>query len=767
MNLAVETQVLLQISLSVGRSLDLDSMLGEALSSMVRMTNSLGAVVIHREQDEPDQPWSIARSVPMRMMRDGLLAGFLVAHPPRLLWQHLEQPGGDGMAVFTRGKYSFHVFKLPGYGLLVLLVAGEPLSGSFCESFRAVADKLAQSCQACVQNQELERWGHFERLLTHFSLRFMNARESQLDPLITEGLERIGRLVRADRAFLFTYDLEAYTASNTHEWCAEGVTSEMDNLQQTPLQGLEAWVEAHSAGEVYNVPDVQALSEDDPLRQILGPQGIKSNITIPIMGDEQCQGFVGFDAVRAHRGWGSVDVAILRTMADMFANAEIRRRQQRQIRRAQRALIHSRDQAKELAMKASTASEAKSRFLATVSHEIRTPITAMMGVAEMLLDSPLDPHQQRHARSLLKSGEALRGIINDILDFSEIEAGRVRIHPEPAALHRLVRDSLQLLEPSARDRGNTLSVVLADDLPAGVMVDPLRVRQMLWNLVGNAIKFTEGGRITVRVSRERPASRSLESGRLPLRFQVSDTGIGMDEAVKERLFEPFFQAPNVGMARAGGTGLGLPIVQSLVRTMGGDMGVESEPGMGTRVWFRLWLPPADLEDGDATGSFNALPPLLLKEAASGRSSLEKGSAGTAQRAPRILVVEDNDDVRELLGETLERLGCRVELLCDGAEAVAYCEQPGLADIDLVLMDCQMPVMDGIRATQKIRLHDERNRQVPIIALTAALTKDQRQAYLDAGMDDWLPKPYTRKELSSMLTKWLPAPPAPGKHVRSG
>ncbi|MCG5495872.1 ATP-binding protein [Ectothiorhodospira variabilis] len=754
MNLAVETQVLLRISLSVGRSLDLDTMLGEALSSMVRMTNSLGAVVIQRDQDGPEHHWLVARAVPMRMGRDRLFSGFLVAHPPRVLWQRLEARDGHGMEVFSRGEHTFHVFKLPGYGLLILLAAGEPFSRSFCESFGAVADKLAQSCLACRQNQELERWGHFERLLTHFSLRFMNARESELDPLINEGLERIGRLVRADRAFLFTYDLEAYTATNTHEWCAEGVSSEIANLQQTPLHGLEAWVNAHRAGEVYNVPDVHALSEDDPLRHVLGPQGIKSNITIPIMGGEHCEGFVGFDAVRAHRAWGSLDVAILRTMADMFANAEIRRRQQREIRRAQRALIHSRDKANELAMEAKAASEAKSRFLATVSHEIRTPITAMMGLAEMLLDSPLDSRQQRHARSLLKSGEALRRIINDILDFSEIEAGRVRIHPEPVELARLIRESLQLLEPSARARGNRLSVMLTDDLPKGVMVDPVRVRQMLWNLVGNAIKFTELGRIAVSVCQDLDAAPPSVSGRHCLRFEVTDTGIGIDRSVRERLFEPFFQASQKGMTRVGGTGLGLPIVKNLVRAMGGDMGVESKKDVGTRVWFRLSLPPANVDEADATGRFKALPPQTLTRKTPGTPSAEGEGDGGASRVPKVLVVEDDEDVRELLAETLERLGCQVELLSNGAEAVAYGKERGLGHVDLVLMDCQMPVMDGIRATREIRRGEGRSRQVPIIALTAALTKDQREAYLEAGMDDWLPKPYTRKELSSMLNKWL-------------
>ncbi|WP_412851374.1 ATP-binding protein [Ectothiorhodospira shaposhnikovii] len=744
MNLVVETQVLLQISLSVGRSLELDSMLGICLATLVRSTNSLGAAVLRQDREGPRQSrWPVMRCMPMRLSADAAFADFLREQRCDQLWAMLEARRGSGFLILEHERGSVHVFQLPGYGLLITF-SSEPLPVSFCESFCAVADKLAQACLACKQSEELEKWGEFERLLTHFSMRFMTAQEHELDPLINAGLEQIGSLVRADRAFLFSYDLNAYTATNTHEWCAPGISSELANLQQFPLQGLEAWVEAHRAGEVHYVPDVPALPPESSLRHALEPQGIRSNITIPIMGkDGHCEGFVGFDAVHQHRQWGSIDVAILRTMADMFANAEIRRRQQREIRRVQEALIQSRDEANQLAMKAKAANEAKSRFLATVSHEIRTPITAMLGMAELLLDSPLDAKQRRHALSLVRSGEALRSIINDILDFSEIESEQVRINHEVVDLYRVLRDSLHILETAARKRDNVVVVDLAPDLPEAVLVDVLRMRQILWNLVGNAIKFTQNGFITLRVRRD--PDKAVPSGFHPLVFEVRDTGIGIAPDVIQHLFEPFFQVrdPGSGTIGEGGTGLGLPIVRNLLHAMGGHVEVSSVVGEGTEVRFYLTLEEACLEDRDPSGFFEMFP------------IVEAGSAGPAQpdkpRKPRILLVEDNADVRELVVETLELLGCEVESACNGREGVdAFLS----SDFDLVLMDCQMPVMSGIEATRIIREQERAGRRVPIIALTAALTTEQRDGYLQIGMDDWLPKPYTRKELALILEKWL-------------
>lgn len=741
LNSELEMQALLRISVSIGRSLDLQTMIVRSLKCLVQVTDSLGAIVLKRAGDGQGS-WEFSGELPEHMVRHPLFQRLTQEYPLEMLWKRLNDHEAGGYLMVEVDSCRYYVFLLPSFGLLFILKPALCLSMAFCAAFTALADKLAQCCLACEQNEELEKWREFERLLTRFSLRFITAREPDLDPLMEEALEKFGQLVKADRAFIFSYDFEAYTASNTHEWCAPGISSEKANLQSYPLDGLEVWVRAHQAGEIYRVADVTALPPGDPVRQALAPQGIRSVVSIPIMGSDGCRGLVGFDSVRHLRHWGRIDVTMLRSLADMMANAEIRRQRQREMAKIQRELVESRDRSNRLALQAQAANEAKSRFLATVSHELRTPITAMLGVAELLMGSNLDERQSRHVKSLVKSGESLRGIVNEVLDYSEIEAGRLKIHLDVVELPKMLKETIHLLEHSARSRGNELRLDLAPDLPTAVLLDPVRMHQIIWNLVGNAIKFTTNGLIVCSVRME-SVGRSMV-GCHRLRFSVSDTGIGISRQLQGKVFEPFFQVPGVSEKGRTGTGLGLSIVQHLVQAMGGRLHLESKAGLGTRVWFVLDVQEGALEDREPSGMFEMLAPLAHPPGASCRQP-------DVPRRPRILLAEDNDDVRDLVAETLQSLGCSVLCAAHGKEAVDYHAK---SRFDLVLMDCQMPVMNGLLATRLIRKQGEHGRRVPIIALTAALSRDQWEAYLEAGMDDWLPKPYTRKELAKKLEKWF-------------
>ncbi|ANB03175.1 ATP-binding protein [Ectothiorhodospira sp. BSL-9] len=325
----------------------------------------------------------------------------------------------------------------------------------------------------------------------------------------------------------------------------------------------------------------------------------------------------------------------------------------------------------------------------------------------------------------------LRGIINDILDFSESEAGRqITLNPEAVNLPGLLRQSLELMDGVVRGRGNRLVVDIDPSVPEGVWVDALRLRQVVSNVVGNANQFTEHGRITVRAWADR--RKGDDDALHRIHIQVSDTGVGMSAQVLERVFEPFYKS-HQGPTRPGGTGLGLAIVHNLIQALDGQIRVESQEGEGTTLTMELQLPVA------------RLPATPVQENPGG--SLTKAR----MRSAHILVVDDNPEILEMVGETLESFGHRVTCAGDGEAAVRLASAERF---ELILMDCQMPLMTGLEAARRIREQEPAERRTPIIALTAAVLKEDVRGYSLAGMDDHLSKPYTRKELRSLLVRWL-------------
>jgi signal transduction histidine kinase len=371
---------------------------------------------------------------------------------------------------------------------------------------------------------------------------------------------------------------------------------------------------------------------------------------------------------------------------------------------------------------AESANEAKTRFLATMSHEIRTPLNGILGMNELMLRSSLDERQRRQAETIRASGDALLTILNDILDMSRLEAGGMGLEPMPFDPQALVDEAVALLHPRAMAKGIALRVQVPPEPLPRLVGDAGRLRQVLVNLVGNAVKFTDRGEVLV-VSTVQAAG----DGRWRWQLVVRDTGIGIPAQVLPTLFERFTQADTSTSRRFGGSGLGLAICRQLVELMEGRIEVRSEPGQGSEFGVSVEL--------------SAAPPQAPAAASAGRSDLADG------RPLRVLVAEDNPVNQMLMKELLAQLGHEAELVGDGREAL---DQARSGAYDLVLMDIQMPEMDGVEATRAIRALPGAAGRVPIVAVTANVLPEQRELYLSAGMNDYIAKPLNRDRLRDVI-----------------
>ncbi|WP_243544406.1 hybrid sensor histidine kinase/response regulator [Pseudodesulfovibrio tunisiensis] len=503
------------------------------------------------------------------------------------------------------------------------------------------------------------------------------------------------------------------------EWAAPGIpvlTGQpgMDGLSLSPA--YDRWQEsllAHHpiAGHVHNFPEAEQALFDG--------SGVRSLLLVPVFSGDEWWGFIGFFEHRRERDWLPAEIEALTMVADLLGSAILRSRMERQLREANEAA----EEAKRMAL---DASKAKSRFLANMSHEIRTPISGILGMAEMTITTGLTPEQREHLDMIRDAARSLLAVVNDILDISKIEASRMELRPVPFDFRRELETTLKPFEPQAKAGNLVFLWNVADDVPAHLEGDPERLGQVLRNLVGNGLKFTERGLVELSVG-----VAEQVGDQICLHFSVRDTGEGIPEDRLEDIFDSFTQVDSSMGKRHQGTGLGLAISRELVAMMGGTVSAESEPGRGSVFSFTAWFGITDKVPEAAPEQKEPLRPLHL----------------------RLLLAEDNPLNRKFLTHFLGMFGHEVTVAGNGREALDLLERTE-RPFDLVLMDVQMPEMGGIEATRAIRAHKGRrvDPNIPIIALTAYAMKGDKERMLEAGMNDYVSKPVDMKELSAAIAR---------------
>ena len=393
---------------------------------------------------------------------------------------------------------------------------------------------------------------------------------------------------------------------------------------------------------------------------------------------------------------------------------------------------------------AECANRSKSVFLANMSHEIRTPMNGVIGMINLLTDTRLTKAQKEYAGVINRSANSLLTIINDILDYSKIESSELDLEEVPFSIKNTIQDVMDLLSIKAKEKKLNFTSRIDPEVPSLAKGDPLRIRQILINLADNALKFTSKGEVAIRVSLIETGNQEFK-----IKFAVKDTGIGISESAVPTLFEPFTQADGTSTRQYGGSGLGLAISKQLAEKMDGELAMESKINQGSLFWFTL---PLSLQTDRRQEIASKVAKVPKRRIATRSTDQVMPIKVTQKKGYKILLVED-DKINQMVAEhLLNKLGYTIKIANDGVKAVETLKKQ---KYDLVLMDIQMPVMDGYKATQNIRQTESINRETPIIALTAHAMKGDREKCLEAGMNDYLPKPILQSTLKKVLEQWLP------------
>lgn len=719
------------------------------------------------------------------------------------------------------------------------------------DNLLVVANLLGEVLQKNDIESQMRNQSRLREIISHIAMKYINLPSNNLEENILDSLAELAAFSRANRAFIFHYEWDKQLCIRISEWYSKEIANIVSVPKIIHIEDLKPWTQMHQNGEIVALDDVQAAELPEKLKSILLAQNVKSLVIIPLISDEHCLGFVGFDFVKKSQAISSTDINLLSLFAQLLVNV-----------RNRRALEQSLIQEKE---RAETANRAKSEFLANMSHEIRTPLNGVLGFAELLYNSGLDEVHHQYAQNIINSSYNLLGIISDILDFSKIEAGKLDLSPVRTDLIELLEHATDIVKIKTGKKDLELLLDINPDLPRYAVVDPLRLNQILINLLSNAEKFTDQGEVELKVN-----YALTDSEHADIFFQVRDTGIGIEPALQKRLFRAFSQLDSSTTRKYGGTGLGLVISNHLASLMNSYISLESEPGKGSIFRFNIncrieqskrekvdikkikrvlvlddnqtslkiiakylslyklqvnsFLSPQKALDHLAEAQVydlilvdyampelngldtinkmvlrypekvatttivlmhgaseefiiqhsalaydlkyrlikpikaHSLQELLLSienQVAVNAPPKNKATANTNtpkyvfKEKPRILIAEDNYLNLTLLKEMILQSMPQAEIFpaSDGLLAI---EEVRKHDPHIVLMDVQMPNMDGVSASIEIRKFSN----TPIIAITAGALKEEQDRCISAGMNDFLTKPVMANELLNSLLEHL-------------
>ena len=564
-------------------------------------------------------------------------------------------------------------------------------------------------------NVELARRVRLEQLVAETSTRFMSLDASDIDAEIVRSLGAMGQFIGSDRGVIFRFADNRDSAALTHEWSRQPATTTVGARVPVLARRDVPEVLDHFLRKLtLNAARPELLPPGfDKLNRLLGSAEVTSRIAVPMVFANRTIGFLGFHSLGIERNWPNEDLRLMWLLAEIISSALMRRD-------TERALQHAKEAAE-------AASRAKSEFLASMSHELRTPLNGILGYAQLLRRDPaLGAEQVESIAAIEGCGEHLLTLISDVLDLAKIEAGRMDVEAGAVNLDDFLHQVADVARIRATQAGLRFSYETLTQLPAVIKTDERKLRQILLNLLGNAVKFTDRGSVSFRV-----AAENLGASHARLRFDVADTGIGIVAAEVERIFDPFHQVRERNRPIEG-TGLGLAISQRLVSLLGGKLTVMSTPAQGSTFSVEI-----DVQLGEAVTTRTTHAALAI--------------VGYNGRRRRILVADDKQDNRQILGRLLQTLGFEVDEADNGARAVelALARAP-----DLIFMDLVMPMKDGFEAMRELRAKGGEIARVPIVAVSASAFDSTRTDSLQAGCDEFIAKPVRLDEVTDVIARLL-------------
>ncbi len=621
-------------------------------------------------------------------------------------------------------------FKPTDLQLIEPLAATAAIAIEHARLYEQAQQEIAERKRA---EQALQHRVEFEELITTIATYFIHLPSSEIDNGINYALQAIGEFTGVDRGYVFILSRDG-RIHNTHEWCAAGIESRIGHLKSLSAEPPPWWMEKLKWSETIHVPRVAELPSEMNIKGAWRSQSVRSIVAVPMVYGKSLFGFLEFNSERAEKTWIEEDVRLLKTVGEAFVSALVRKQ-------AERALQEARDAAE-------AANQAKSEFLARMSHEIRTPIHGIIGMAGLALDTELTQEQREYLGMVRCSADSLVDIVDDILDFAKIEAGQLELEAAEFDLRAVVEQAAEMMAPRAQKKGLELICHIPPQVPAMLVGDPARLRQVLLNLIDNAVKFTERGEVVVQVEAvnltpqppslpgkgELPSpSRGGAGGGVELHFTVRDTGIGIAEDKQKMIFEAFRQADGSTTRKYGGTGLGLTISQQLAELMGGRIWIESQPGAGSTFHFTV---------------------RVKKQAHARRAAVSPVVAAALQGLP-VLVIDDNATTRLVLRELLNQWGLEVTEAQDGPtglQALGRARETS-RPFRLVLLDGMMPRMDGFAVAQRIREADAQEGGIVMMLSSDRIHGDVTRCR-ELGITSNLIKPIKQSELLDTVTTAL-------------